>query len=44
MRLEGLEQVRQAQLALPVPLMARAGGVIGHDPLRHTAQPLEQVA
>ena len=44
MRLEGLEQVRQARLALPVPLMARAGGVIGHDPLRHTAQPLEQVA
>ena len=44
MRLEGLEQVRQARLALPVPLMAHAGGVIEHDPLRHTAQPLEQVA
>ena len=27
-----------------MPLMAHAGGVIEHDPLRHTAQPLEQVA
>ena len=37
MRLEGLEQVRQARLAL---YMAHAGGVIEHDPLRTASHSL----